>query len=431
MNKIRTRFAPSPTGKLHLGNYRTALFSWLYAKKHKGEFVLRIEDTDKARSQKAYEDDIIESLAWLDLDYVEKYRQSENVETHKRYLQDLLDRDLAYISKEEEGDRNEVIRFRNPNKKVVFRDIIRGEIVFDTTDLGDFVIAKSIDEPVFHLAVVVDDYEEGITHVFRGEDHISNTPRHILLQEAIGAPVPAYLHLPLVLNKDREKLSKRKGAKSVLEYRDEGFLPEALINYMALLGWNPGTEQEIFSRDELIDAFDIEKIHKGGAIFDEIKLRWVNKEHIKRTEPSVIHNEILKYVDNPSLIPLFMERIDTYSDIPRLIEEGEIEFVYNAPNPTREGIIPPKNKDVDSVYATTKEHLSNIREMLVEVNTFDVESVKNAVWDYATEKGRGEVLWPMRYALTGKDKSPDPFMVASVLGKDETIKRLDFAIDLL
>lgn len=431
MNKIRTRFAPSPTGKLHLGNYRTALFSWLYAKKHKGEFVLRIEDTDKARSQKAYEDDIIESLAWLDLDYVEKYRQSENVETHKRYLQDLLDRDLAYISKEEEGDRNEVIRFRNPNKKVAFRDIIRGEIVFDTTDLGDFVIAKSIDEPVFHLAVVIDDYEEGITHVFRGEDHISNTPRHILLQEAIGAPVPAYLHLPLVLNKDREKLSKRKGAKSVLEYRDEGFMPESLINYMALLGWNPGTEQEIFSRDELIDAFDIEKIHKGGAIFDEIKLRWVNKEHMKRTDSSVIHKEIMKYVDNPSLIPLFIERIDIYSDIPRLIEEGEIEFFYSAPKPKRESIIPPKNKDTKGIYATTKEHLMHIRKILVEVDTFDVEAIKNAIWDYATEKGRGEVLWPMRYALTGKDKSPDPFTVASVLGKDETIKRLDFAIELL
>ena len=270
--------APSPTGNFHVGSVRTALFNFLFARKNTGKFILRIEDTDKQRSKKEFEDDILKSLKWLGLKYDECYRQSERGEVYKSYIKKMLENGTAFESEEEE---KKVIRFKNPNKKVKFNDLVRGEIEFDTTELKDFVIAKSVDEPLYHLAVVIDDFESGITHVIRGEDHISNTPRQILIQEAIGATRPIYAHLPLILAPDRSKLSKRKHGESVSldYYRNKGYSPEAIINYLALLGWNPGTEQEIFTLDELIKVFDLSRVHKGGAIFDEKKLAWVNRQH--------------------------------------------------------------------------------------------------------------------------------------------------------
>ena len=275
MGKVAVRMAPSPTGNFHVGGARTALFNFLFARKNNGKFILRIEDTDKERSKKEFEDDIFKSLEWLGLKYDEFYRQSERGEIYKNYVEKMLNNDSVYEAEDK------VIRFRNPNKKTKFNDLVRGEIEFDTTELKDFVIAKSVDEPLYHLAVVIDDFESGITHVIRGEDHISNTPRQILIQEAIGAPRPLYAHLPLILAQDRSKLSKRKHGESVSldYYRHKGYSTEAIINYLALLGWNPGTEQEIFTLEELINVFDLERVHKGGAIFDEKKLAWVNRKH--------------------------------------------------------------------------------------------------------------------------------------------------------
>ncbi len=279
--KIVTRFAPSPTGYLHIGNYRTAVFSYLYAKQNNGEFILRIEDTDRERSKKEYEDNIIDSLQWLGLSYDRFYRQSEQISSHKKYLDELISKDLAYISREEAKDGSgvmkEVVRFRNPNKVVTFDDMIRGKISMDTTDLGDFVIARSIDEPLFHFAVVIDDMEEGVTHIVRGEDHVSNTPRQILIWEALGKEPPSYAHLPLVLSPDRSKLSKRKGALAITEYRSMGYLPEALLNTMALIGWHPTDDTEILTMGDLIEKFSIDRIQKSGAIFDNVKLDWINK----------------------------------------------------------------------------------------------------------------------------------------------------------
>ncbi|MDZ4226356.1 MAG: glutamate--tRNA ligase family protein, partial [Patescibacteria group bacterium] len=235
-NNVVTRFAPSPTGNLNIGGVRTGIFAYLFARHNEGKFVLRIEDTDKERSKKEYEENIIESLQWLGIDYDVMYRQSENTKRYEELLLGLIDKDLAYISKEtplEPGGRSEVIRFRNPNKVVEFKDEIRGVISFDTTELGDFVIAKSTNEPLFHFAVVVDDWDEDVTHVIRGEDHISNTPRQILIGEALGAPRPVYAHLPLIVGPDKSKLSKRKGAKPITEYRELGFLPEAILNFDA------------------------------------------------------------------------------------------------------------------------------------------------------------------------------------------------------
>ena len=284
--KIVTRFAPSPTGLLHIGNYRTAVFSYLYARKYGGKFILRIEDTDKERSKKEYEENIIESLKWLGLDYDEMFRQSENIDSHRKYLQKLIDDGHAYISKElakdGSGVERELVRFKNKNEVITFIDAIRGPIVTDTKDLGDFVIAKSLSSPLFHLAVVVDDYEEGVTHVIRGEDHIPNTARQILIASALSFPSPIYAHLPLVLEESRTKLSKRKGALPVTAYRDMGYLPEAMLNFMAFTGWNPGGEREIYTLKELVDIFEIEKVHKGGAVLNKEKLAWMNKEHMRK-----------------------------------------------------------------------------------------------------------------------------------------------------
>ena len=245
---------------------------------------MRMDDTDKERSTKEFEQNIVLGLAWLGLNHDELYRQSERGELYKKYLKQMLDDGHAYVSQEEvkeEGQRSEVIRLKNPSKRITFTDLVRGEVSFDTTELGDMVIAKSLEEPLYHLASVVDDFEMGITHIIRGEDGISNTPRQILLQEAIGAPRPIYAHLSLILASDRSKLSKRKHGEMVWidTYKDKGYSAEAIINYLALLGWNPGTDQEIFTLEELIKVFNIAKVHKGGAIFDEKKLAWVNRKH--------------------------------------------------------------------------------------------------------------------------------------------------------
>lgn len=406
MTKIITRFPPSPTGPLHIGNARTALFNYLFAKQHGGDFIVRIEDTDKARSKKEYEEGMLSGLEWLGLKRDgELWRQSERTEVYKKYLGDLMDSGRAYLSQEKEEDipesrRNEnwnreVIRFKNPNKIIVFEDLIRGEVTFDTTELGDFIIARNINEPLYHLTVVIDDFESGVTHVIRGEDHISNTPRQILLQEAIGqAQRPVYAHLPLILAPDRSKLSKRKHGESVSldYYRQAGYLPQAMINYLALLGWNPGTDQEIFTIEELISGFDINKIQKGGAIFDVKKLDWVNREHIKRL-PSDVREKML-----------------TES----LLEEP---YIKRAPD-----LDPVKISWKDTPRETTREHLEKVRQLIGD---------NKAIMEYAQAVGRGSVLWPLRFALSGRDASPDPFILMSVLGREESIRRVDRAIELL
>lgn len=288
MEQIVTRFAPSPTGHLHVGGYRTAFFSYLFAKKHGGSFILRIEDTDKERSKEEYTDEILNVFERIGIQYDHKYIQSSHVDRHRALLQQLIDEDKAYISREEAKDGSgvikDIIRFRNPNKVVTFVDLIRGSISTDTTDLGDFVIAKNINEPLFHLAVVADDHDEGVTHVIRAEEHIANTPRQILIHEALGFPIPAYAHLPLVLAPDKSKLSKRKGAIPVIEYLQRGYLPGALLNAICLCGWNPGTDQELFTRAELEQTFDLDKVQKAGAVFNEEKLNWFNREYIKKLD---------------------------------------------------------------------------------------------------------------------------------------------------
>lgn len=441
-NKMITRFAPSPTGIFHLGGARTAIFNYLFTKQNDGKFILRIEDTDKERSKKEYEEDIISGLKWLGLSFDEFYRQSEREDIYKKYLKKLIDDGKAYVSKESdlvgEGKRTEVIRFKNPNKKILFTDMIRGEIEFDTSELKDFVIAKSLEEPLFHLAVVIDDFEMGITHIIRGEDHISNTPRQILIQEAIGAPKPNYAHIPLILDKDRAKLSKRKHGESVSlsYYRNKGYLPEAIVNFLSLLGWNPGTAQEIFTLDELIQQFNIKKIQKGGAIFNEEKMRWMNKEHLKLLPQDKIidetHKIMKKYynVDDVEYIskiyPVIFDRINSFGEVVSTTEAGEWDLFFKKPD-YEKNLLKWKG---DSDLSVTKIHLESALFLLEKIpeDKFSFDNIKNTLFEYAEQKGKGSVLWPIRFALSGREKSPDPFIIMSVLGKKETLDRIKIAL---
>lgn len=441
--EIVVRFAPSPTGNLHIGGVRTALFNFLFAKKHGGKFILRIEDTDKERSKKEYEEGIIESLAWVGIMHDELYRQSERTDIYKKYLNQLVENGHAYVSTEtpkEPGGRTEVIRFKNPNKDVLLEDDILGEIKVNTTDLGDFVIAKDFETPIFHLTNVVDDFEMGITHVIRAQEHLANTPRQLLIQEAIGAPRPHYAHIPLILAPDRSKLSKRHGAVALTEYREQGYLPEAIINYLALLGWNPGGEQEIFSVEELVSQFLLEKIQKGGAIFSTEKLDWFNKQHIAKLSKETLTEKILAALPEEiteaswftedvfqKIIPLIQEKIVRFGEVPDVLRE--LQFFFVAPEYSPEMLLPVvkgEREVTEENKSKTKERLDNIIEKLqkIQEGEFTSENLKEGIWEYATAEGRGNVLWPMRCGLTGREKSPDPFTVASILGKDETITRL-------
>lgn len=440
IKEVVVRMAPSPTGNLHIGTARTTLFNFLFAKKHGGKFILRIEDTDKERSTKEYEKNILDGLAWLGLSYDEFFRQSERAHIYTDFVKKMIENGSAYISKEEpkeEGQRSEVVRFRNPNKKVVFEDLVRGTVEFDTTELGDFIVARSPEEPLYHLAVVIDDHVMGVTHVIRGEDHISNTPRQILIQEAIGAIRPVYAHLPLILDIERKKLSKRKHGESVSVdfYRSQGFLPDALLNFLALLGWNPGDEREIFTLSELIDAFDIANVQKGGAVFDVKKLRWINKEHVKRLPKEdltkIISEKILATYPgmeiSEGVISVVSERIEIFSDIDALISSGELEYFYKTPVLDSEKI-----SWKDSSRDEARVHLEHIQTLLIALDEkAPIQTIKDALMPYAEEKGKGNVLWPLRYSLSGKEKSPDPFTLISILGAQESINRIKSAIQKL
>lgn len=437
--------APSPTGHLHIGTARAALYNFLFAKKHNGVFILRSEDTDSERSRKEFEEEIQDGLTWLGLTWDAYYRQSERKELYGKYLQQLIDAGSAYISKEESkrepGTEIEVIRLKNPGTSITFEDEVRGEVTFDTTELGDFVIARSLDDALYHFTVVVDDHEMGVTHVIRGEDHISNTPRQILIQEAIGAMRPIYAHLPLLLAPDRSKLSKRHGPVSLDEYRKQGYLASALINYLALLGWNPGTDKELFTIDELINEFDFDGVQKGGAIFNIEKLHWFNKQHLSLLSDddysAYVSAWILPHIENKpqysperllKLLPTIKERISVGTEISEAAEVGEYDFAFDAPTPPA-SMLKWKN---DASVKDTLGRLQHVAEILSTIpDESSVEEIKSPLFTYAEEVGKGEVLWPLRIALTGKERSPDPFTIIHIIGTAEAYKRVRKSCDTI
>lgn len=473
--KVVTRFAPSPTGFMHVGGVRTALYAWLWARKNKGTMILRIEDTDKVREVEGSIDHIIESLKWLGINWDEgpdvggpnaPYLQSQRLDSYKKYAQILVEKGLAYADpyteeelenfrkKAEEEKRAFLYRDHRPENppvwdgskplrlkitnidQVKWNDLVRGDLEAGAESLDDFILIKSDGYPTYNFAHIIDDLEMGVTHIFRADEFISSTPKFLALYEALGIERPKFVTLPPIMGPDgKKKLGKRDGAKDILEYRNEGYLPEAVINFLALIGWNPGGDKEIFSVEELIELFTIEKIHTGGGKFNEEKLLWTNKEYMRNVSDEKFVEEIIKRNPNKDLdldgvekiVETVKERISVWSDIDLMWQNGELEFFFTKPKYDK-SLLYPKNVSDASVIIN---HLEKTKEILQENVDWKAESIKTDLWDYSGEVGRGNVLWPLRTCLTGLEKSPDPFSVSEILGKTETLSRIDFAINLL
>lgn len=436
--KTTTRMAPSPTGKFHIGGLRTTLYNYFVSRKTGGKFILRSEDTDQERSKKEFEDNMLEALEWLGLEYDEFYRQSERTEIYLEHIQKLIASGDAYEGEESKDGNGKVIRFKNPNIDITFHDEVLGDITFNTKDLGDFVIARNLESPLYHLTVVVDDSLMNVDLVFRGQDHISNTPRQILILEALGFERPRYAHMPLILSNGGGKLSKRDPeVYPVTEYREMGILPDALINFMAMIGWNPGDESEIFTKDELVETFKIGRVQKKGSVYNIEKLHWINKEHLKKMSdedldayfkkflPEKITDELYKKIRS-----VLAERISYGREIVEMDESGEFDYYLSSPEYSDpEKIVWKKSTKEDS-----KKHLEWLKETFSNASEADFaseESVKTLVWDYAEKEGKGDVLWPLRYTLSGADRSPNPFFLCCVLEKDEVVKRIERVLEIL
>ncbi len=440
--KIVTRMAPSPTGKFHIGGVRTTLFNYLFARHHKGTFIVRSEDTDKERSKPEYEKNMLDTLEWLGLAYDAFYRQSERTAIYQEHIQKLIDSGNAYEAEASKDNPDmPVIRFKNPNKKITFTDLILGDIEFDTTELGDFVIARNIETPIYHLTVVVDDGLMEVSHILRGQEHINNTPRQILILEALGFERPEYAHIPLIMSPRGGKLSKRDPeVVPAFEYKDQGILPEALINFMAFIGWNPGDEREIMSLDELIQEFDIRKVQKSGGAFNIEKLHWINKQYLNRLNDEAFFEYLNPVLEDfkkndfyredimRNIIPLVRERTHYYKDVQAMIENGDLDYYFKQPDIDIEKIVWKKD-----TKEGTLTHLQKVQEILsgLDAQKFTAETTKEALWGYAEEAGKGNVLWPLRFALSGKEKSPDPFTLLEVLGKETSLERIEFALKSL
>ena len=446
-----TRIAPSPTGVLHIGTARTALFNYLFTKKHNGLFILRFEDTDQERSKKEYEKDILSALQWLSIKPDILVRQSDRTAIYKKYIQQLIAGNKAYLSKEpskkDSSQEVEVVRFRNTNTNISFTDTVRGEITVDISELGDFVIARAIDDPLYHLAVVIDDMEAGITHILRGDDHIINTPRQIALLEALGGTRPSYTHTPLIHSPNGGKLSKRKDATAVTAFRDRGYIPEAIINAIALMGWSPKSDDEIFSLQELISSFTLEGIQKKEAVFNEKKLLWFQKQHLQQIAESRLRKEIV-----PALIKRFpirsrlqprsikiilhgiREKGALLAEERLLISGGAYDFYFTDPKYEAQLLLPKSDTLQEKLVSEVLAGLWETYKLLQKMSAYtkwDEGHIQKQIWEHAEQKGKSLILWPLRVAVSGKEKSPSPFIIAQAIGKRQTMRRIQKACALL
>lgn len=473
MDKIKVRFPPSPTGPMHIGTARALLFNFLFAKKNRGKIVFRSEDTDRERSKPEFEKEILDGLKWLGLSFDEgPFRQSERYEIYEKHFAKLKEEEKIYpcfCSPEElEAERNEqkikklppgysgkcrnlspeqiekfeaegrkaVWRFRVPDEEISFEDLVRGKVSEQGKNISDFVIQKADCQFLYHFTVVVDDSEMNISHVIRGEDHISNTSKHILLFKALGSETPQFAHLPLLLNKDRSKMSKRdeSGKPATLErLKSEGYLPEAVANYLALLGWNPGDEREFFSMEELIEEFDFKRVAKAGAVFDLERLNFFNSHYIRKLALNELVEKIKPFLDfeadNEELLlratKLIQERLKFFAEASDLLKFFFVQSEYEV------SLFEHKKMKVD--LATAKLALEKSLETLQKLEDWDEASIKDGLIALVEkmEMKNGQILWPIRVALTGQKFSPGVWEVASALGKEESIKRIAHAIDKL
>jgi len=487
--KVRTRFAPSPTGYLHIGGLRTALYSYLFAKQHNGQFVLRLEDTDQKRLVQDAAEVIYNGLRWAGINYDEgpdingpfaPYIQSQRLDIYKKYAQELIDKDHAYycfcdeatletmrneqvakklapkydrrclsLSKEDikiklEQNQPHVIRMKIPNGRIIeINDIIRGKVTYKSDDLDDQVLQKSDGYPTYHLAVVIDDYLMKISHITRSEEWLPSTPKHILLYEYFGWEVPAFAHLPLLLNTDKTKMSKRKGDVAAGDYIKKGYLPEALVNYLAFLGWNPGTpssakasagkEKEIYSMTELLQDFKLEKVHKAGAVFNIEKLNWYNSHYLRQLPENELLEKFRPYL--PENNAFSDEQIKKMLNLEKerssnLLDMAEsLKFFFEA-IPYDKNLLKWKemtDEEIKKSLRNSKEIISNIDD-----KDFNKENITQILLaETANWKNKGELLWPLRVALSGQKNSPPPFDIIEIFGKKETLARIEMAISLL
>ncbi|MFN3396794.1 MAG: glutamate--tRNA ligase, partial [Thermodesulfovibrionales bacterium] len=462
---VRVRFAPSPTGYLHIGGARTALFNWLFARHNKGKFILRIEDTDRSRSTEEYIEAIIEGMEWLKLDWDEgPYRQTDRFDIYRSYVERLLTEGKAYrcyCTPEELEERRQkalaevrspkydgrckdikepipgkpfAVRFMMPQEgQVVIKDMIKGDVVFENSQLDDLIIMRSDGTPTYNFVVVVDDVEMGITHVIRGDDHLNNTPKQIHIYRALGYEIPEFAHLPMILGADKTRLSKRHGATSVLAYRDMGYLPDALVNYLVRLGWSYG-DQEIFTRQELIDYFTFENVGKSSAIFNPEKLLWLNAQYIMRTDEDELAGLVMPFLIKEGIIAegteidiqwlsrairTLKERAKTLVELSKMLRyyiAEEVEYEEKA----RQKFLNPSILD----------YLVLIRDSLDALTEFTAHEIEKVFREFIEKHNikLGQIAQPVRVAMTGGTESPGIFEVLEVVGKERAIRRLDRAI---
>lgn len=452
---VRTRFAPSPTGYLHVGGARTALYCWLYAKKHQGTFILRVEDTDLERSTPEAVQAIFDGMQWLQLNYDEgPYFQTKRFDRYKEVIQKLLQEGKAYrcactkerleelrtqqtANKEKpryDGkcrdlnlpDNNQpyVIRFRNPlTGDVIVDDQVHGKVIFQNTELDDLIIARTDGTPTYNFTVVVDDWDMQVTHVIRGDDHLNNTPRQINMLLALGAKLPVYAHVPMILGTDGKKLSKRHGAVSVMQYRDEGYLPEALLNYLVRLGWSHG-DQEIFSKKEMIEFFDIKDLNKSAAAFNTEKLQWLNQHYIKTLEPDYIAEQLQWHMQQQgidvskgsSLVDLVIAQRERAKTLKEMAEKSR--FFYE--------VIDPAVYINNPIPADIKPALAKLAEKLATLTEWSDAAIHNTINETAEEFDLklGKLAQPLRLAITGGTVSPPIDCTVRLLGKERVLERI-------
>ncbi len=421
---VKVRFAPSPTGFLHIGGARTALFNWMYARVQKGKFVLRIEDTDQVRSKKEFEEEILDSMKWLGLDWDEIYYQSERFDIYKEHATKLLDEGKAY----KEG---EAIILKIPQQEIKLYDLIRGEITFDSALIKDQVLMKSDGSPAYSFACVMDDALMEISCVIRGEDHISNTPKQMMIYNALGFKIPKFAHLPLIMGEDGSRLSKRTGAVAVSDYRKEGFLPDALVNYLMLLGWSPGNNQEVVSLDAAVKKFSIKKVNKAAAIFSIDKLNWINGQYLKKIDTDKLVDLLIPflqekgYVDQDvdksslkSIVELFKGRL---SKLVNFIEWADFAFIEK-PNFDKEAQEKHLAQDRSKEFKILIERFSAL-------DSFDKDSIEETYKTVMEELGLkpAELVHAIRVAVTGRAIGPSLFECIALLGKEKSIQRLEAA----
>ena len=433
--KIRVRFAPSPTGKVHIGNIRAAIFNWLYARHVGGEFLLRVEDTDLERSTPEAIQTLLECMAWLGLDYDgEVMYQTSQREHHLAVAEELLSKGYAY--KENKGGQGECVIFRMPKEGVIeYDDLVKGHMKKKAKDTQDFVIVRSDGSPVFHLANVLDDITQGVTHIIRGDDHVENTFKHIQLFKAIGAPIPQYAHLPMIVNNAGKPYSKRDGSAFVGEFRELGYLPETLFNYLALLGWAPGDDRELMTRAEMVEAFDFAKCKASPARFDMKKLTWMNGEYIARQPREAYEAEFTKRLaaaglsaeplngHRSELLDQIQPRTKTYADLP-----GNCRYFFEEAYPFDEKAVAKRLKPEG-----TAELLEEIASALEALPAFSIEAMEACIRAMGEAKGTGmgPLVHPIRVAVSGKTEGPGLFEMLWLLGRERSLSRLRTVADRL